>query len=481
MSPKILIVGTGAAGIAAATRLYEAGFRNLILLEAERRIGGRIHTVPMGANVMDFGAQWVHSDTDNPVYDMAAKYNLVETETHRENELCVKSNGEEVPVEKSNHVLDVLNSCHEEEERLSKYSKSLGDFYDEFFQEALRTRKFGDLDDTTCRQLYEFFQKYHTTYNAVDTLYEVSAPGLLEFTDHQDEYLINWKGRGFKTILDIMMKRLPEQKEAPIPLEDFILFNKRVTNISYPSDADYPVRVTCSDDSCYVVDHVIITVSLGVLKENFHSLFTPKLPLIKTNAIEGLYIGTIDKLILEFDKPFWPTNWNGFGMLWNSEDLAELRNSNQNWLESVCGFFVPAYQPNLLVGWIYGKDARTMELLPEREVQDALVHLLRKFLVNFTIPQPKSFTRTTWYSNRNFRGSYTSRSVQSDLMDAKAADLALPLVNSLGKPVVLFAGEATHPEYFSTVQGAVGSGWREADRLIGLYRDKEVTIRYSKL
>lgn len=58
MSPKILIVGTGAAGIAAATRLYEAGFRNLILLEAERRIGGRIHTVPMGANVMDFGAQW---------------------------------------------------------------------------------------------------------------------------------------------------------------------------------------------------------------------------------------------------------------------------------------------------------------------------------------------------------------------------------------------------------------------------------------
>lgn len=34
---------------------------------------------------------------------------------------------------------------------------------------------------------------------------------------------------------------------------------------------------------------------------------------------------------------------------------------------------------------------------------------------------------------------------------------------------ILFAGEATNPHHFSTVHGAIESGWREADRLIQLY------------
>lgn len=278
-----------------------------------------------------------------------------------------------------------------------------------------------------------------------------------------------------------LQKRLPEQKATPIPIESYVFFNKRVTNISYPSDPDQPVRVTCSDDSCYVVDHVIVTVSLGVLKEVYHILFTPKLPQLHQNAIEGLYIGVIDKMVLEFDKPFWPNGWHGFAMLWNKNDLDEIRGSDKSWIEGVSSFFVPEHQPNLLVGWVYGKYARTMEGLPEKEVVDGLLFTLRKFLVKYEIPEPKSFTRSNWYTNRNFRGSYSSRSMKSDILNAKAAHLAQPLLNSLGLPVVQFAGEASHPEYFSTVQGAVGSGWREADRIIELYRNKRMTVEFSKL
>lgn len=43
--PKIIIVGAGAAGIAAAARLIEKGLENIKILEAKDRIGGRIHTV----------------------------------------------------------------------------------------------------------------------------------------------------------------------------------------------------------------------------------------------------------------------------------------------------------------------------------------------------------------------------------------------------------------------------------------------------
>lgn len=73
----------------------------------------------------------------------------------------------------------------------------------------------------------------------------------------------------------------------------------------------------CSDGTSYDADHVIVTVSLGVLKENYKSLFIPQLPHMKVNAIEGLSFGAVDKIYLEFERPFWDENWAGFSMLWD--------------------------------------------------------------------------------------------------------------------------------------------------------------------
>ena len=43
-TPSVIIIGAGAAGIAAASRLFENGFKKVTILEAENRIGGRINT-----------------------------------------------------------------------------------------------------------------------------------------------------------------------------------------------------------------------------------------------------------------------------------------------------------------------------------------------------------------------------------------------------------------------------------------------------
>lgn len=58
MHKKVIIIGAGASGVAAATKLVASGFKHVTILEAENRIGGRINTVPFGANVVDMGAQW---------------------------------------------------------------------------------------------------------------------------------------------------------------------------------------------------------------------------------------------------------------------------------------------------------------------------------------------------------------------------------------------------------------------------------------
>jgi monoamine oxidase len=41
----VIIIGAGVAGMAAAHDLVKAGITNILILEAQERIGGRTHTV----------------------------------------------------------------------------------------------------------------------------------------------------------------------------------------------------------------------------------------------------------------------------------------------------------------------------------------------------------------------------------------------------------------------------------------------------
>ena len=47
-----------------------------------------------------------------------------------------------------------------------------------------------------------------------------------------------------------------------------------------------PVLITAANSKQYKADHVIVTVSLGVLKDKHKSLFIPPLPEEKVSTIE---------------------------------------------------------------------------------------------------------------------------------------------------------------------------------------------------
>lgn len=57
-STRVIVIGAGISGISSAAKLIENGFKNVTVLEAEKRIGGRVYTVPYASNVVDLGAQW---------------------------------------------------------------------------------------------------------------------------------------------------------------------------------------------------------------------------------------------------------------------------------------------------------------------------------------------------------------------------------------------------------------------------------------
>ena len=77
--PSVIIVGAGAAGIAAATRLLDNNITDVIILEAEARIGGRVHSVEFGDAFVDMGAEWCHGEKDNIVYEMVKNFNILKS------------------------------------------------------------------------------------------------------------------------------------------------------------------------------------------------------------------------------------------------------------------------------------------------------------------------------------------------------------------------------------------------------------------
>jgi len=66
MTGRTVVIGGGAAGIAAARTLHDAG-REVLLIEAADRLGGRAQSVrlPTG-HVVDHGCGWLHSAKRNP-------------------------------------------------------------------------------------------------------------------------------------------------------------------------------------------------------------------------------------------------------------------------------------------------------------------------------------------------------------------------------------------------------------------------------
>uniref|UniRef100_A0A8D8WVN8 Spermine oxidase n=1 Tax=Cacopsylla melanoneura TaxID=428564 RepID=A0A8D8WVN8_9HEMI len=316
-------------------------------------------------------------------------------------------------------------------------------------------------------QVIEFFGKWENTIDGSDSWFETSAKGSLQFVKLEGCSTTTWKTGGYSNAFKLMMKQMPGQ--TPIDLSKQIILNKEVDKINW--EDPHNVIVTCKDGSDYFTEKVLSTVSLGVLKSK-SELFAPPLPSWKTNAIQGLFIGTVDKIFIKFPHKWWPDNNLGFNLFWTKEDEKTLFSdiggvNDKPWVMDVVGFYLTTQDPLTYLGWITGPSARYMESLSDEQVSIDTMKLLRHFLGNnYTIPDPVRVLKSSWGTNPHFRGSYSCRSLTTEKLNASAAELGAPVENSQGKPVLLFAGEATHPRFFSTVHGAIESGWREADRVL---------------
>ncbi|XP_017028056.1 spermine oxidase [Drosophila kikkawai] len=467
-SSRILVIGAGVSGIAAATRLLQNNFGNVQILEAENRIGGRIYTVPFGDNVIDLGAQWCYGQHRNSVYEMVKDTDFMDfTGDFFSGVRMVRSNKEVIPLELGQKLYGIAAMSMPKES--TAVEESVGSHLAEHYWQEIKSQ-LPEVESAVAAEALEFFSRHESSILGSDNLFDVSGRLHLELDKCSGDQLINWRDKGFAGFLRLLMKVSEDEPTELGVLEGCVRLGKKAVKIELV-DSDQ-VRVVCEDGDVFNVDHVICTASLGVLQEQHERLFNPPLSPAKVKAIQSLQLGTVDKLFLEFKEQPFPDDFVGFFCLWREEEVKELRCSEFAWLEGITGIHKIKHQPRLLLVWIGGLHGRRVELLTDNIVLSGLQWLFGKFL-SFEVPPPDRFLRSKWFSNPNFRGSYSYRTMRADELDTGPSDLALPVMGTTGHPRLLFAGEATSQRHFSTVHGATEAGFREADRLIEYYSSCE--------
>ncbi|KAK2076589.1 hypothetical protein QBZ16_005349 [Prototheca wickerhamii] len=252
--------------------------------------------------------------------------------------------------------------------------------------------------------------------------------------------------------------------------------------VTYEASDDASVSPASQSVAC---DLVIVTVPLGVLKQNAIS-FTPALPPWKTEAIGRLGFGCLNKVVLRFPSIFWDNSLDYFGAVQPAGE-ASRGQAFMFWNLARHNGGVP-----ILVALVSGAAARALEVGEaegmtgssgdgSKAATDANVdnnskshtsaasgavagalRALRNIFGQDAVPGPSATAVTRWASDPAARGSYSFVAVGASGRDYDV--LALPV-----RRRVLFAGEHTARAHPDTVGGAMLSGLREAVRALEIF------------
>lgn len=501
---KVVVIGAGVAGLTAASKLYQSGQVEVCVLEASERVGGRMHTVTMGETKVEFGASWIHGTVGNPIFDLACnlkvlnKDDINKTWIHQGSRCkpeIVTMPYPYVDNQLLTEVWDVFHKLLSETEDVAKMKSfkenfkqttclpkmSVGEYLNHGFQSYLESC-LSDKDEVLAmkKNLFRLFKERECINIGCHSLFDVNAEEFGEFNYFEGSDHCPIPG-GYDNIL----KALQTQFDIKcIHFNHAVMQVDWTTNYEEPSQKCHnPVKVLCSNGEAFEADHVILTVSLGVLKENALSLFNPPLPVEKISAIQNLGFGCVGKIVLEFEKPFWSTDEYSIHVIWDEEEFNNHGFNNgllskergifhdHPWVRCVFGFTTSCPGSNILLAWFHGKEARQIESTSTQEIAQICFAILEKCTSLKSFPPLLSVQVTQWATNPLTQGSYSflSKGARASDFDCLASPLPpLSSVNKSGLPAlqVMFAGEATNRHYYGTVHGAHMTGIREAERLL---------------
>ncbi|RZC39351.1 spermine oxidase, partial [Asbolus verrucosus] len=471
---SVIIIGAGPAGMAAATKLLENSVTNITVIEAESRIGGRVKSVEFGNTFVDEGAEYCDGEEGNVVYEMVKDLDLLEHSHPRTTKLYY-SNGSRFNQALEEDLAEIILNYDSVIQEGDITGISLGEAFMNQYKKKIINKYTNDKEKLKiATEGVRLAENFILNQKGAISWYKPSARKHYEAC--KGDPAMSWKKRGFRIVFDILSKKYPDSSKQ-LPIDDKIILNKKISTIHW-NDAANEVTARASDNTAYTANHIIFTPSLGVLKEEQDTLFKPPLPESKKKAIEAIGFGGVMKVFIHFPKKWWKDD-DIFYFLWSNEDLKNAakefphgpNKDGISWVSHILSFAQVETNPNTLIAWVSGDQVPEIEQIPAETVLDGCMYVMNKFLSkDYNITVAGKIIRSQWCSNPNFRGTYSFEKngyFEEDV--SYQTQLAEPLKNRRGLPVVLFAGEATNPKHYTSVHGAIESGRREAKRIIDLY------------
>ncbi len=425
---SLLVIGAGAAGLAAARELRRLGF-SVTVVEARDRIGGRVYTHRGFGAPIELGASWIHGVDGNLLADLANELGLATRPTDYENVQLHDFDGTRRSRDDFAEIREGFAEIREQLQARAEWSSR-----DLSVKEAVEQVLQGQqLSAEEARALQWALAAY------VELMYAA------ELDELSVRDVTSGRGNGGG---DVLLPGGYDQIIRALAEDTHVRLGEPVQRIEH---GDAGVRVTTTRETLQAAC-AVVTLPLGVLKRGGVEI-SPALSPRKQRAITRMEMGTLDKIALVFPGVFWPAD----------RDFVAYASKRRGELPVFMNLHHAIGVPALL-GFVAGPYERELAAVSDEEATARAMKVLRT-MFGGDIPSPTHVVRTRWSMDPYAFGSYSHLPAGATAADREA--LAEPEGDRL-----FFAGEATHGEYPATVHGAILSGLREARRIARLFHGR---------
>ena len=409
-NPDVVIIGAGIAGLEAAKTLHKKGV-SFLIVEANNRIGGRIHTNNKIFGVpFDTHAHWMRASPDNPLISHG------------------RSNGFDIYRDYGRQQYFVGNRQATTEEMTDLWKT------DALFNKRIRSSALSGVtgsDDNARTALGEDFFSHPWGYTVA------SEYGVWDMAQDSKD----WSPKSWWNSLDA---------ESWFCAEGY-------GSVAAHYGRAIPVSLaTAAREIDWSGDHVVVTTSAGQIRARAAILtvsvgvlaaerikFTPTLPVEKQEAINAIDMAVMNYIGLLFSEDVF-----GFG----SDSYVYQQQTD----ETGVGYLTNTKNSNLTYGYVGGSQAKALE----RESMDTVIAYgldgIKSMLGNDVENRFLKGFATACGKIPLFDGAYSA--VRPGKSGARAI-LGRTLAEKL-----FFAGEATHETQASTVNGGLESGRDSANQ-----------------